>query len=289
METCHQLIDMKNILLPTDFSKNSVNAINFAIKLFEHTSCNFYILNVQKASSFISDDMMVVSTSATIYNTLIDAAKKSIANIISHIENKSKNENHTFHSIVDYDNFIDSINQICEKHHVDFIVMGTKGASGLEKVIFGSNTVHVMQRCYVPVLAIPNGCKYKSIDTIAFTSSFSSSYLIEDLQPLKELVVSNSSKLKVLHVVEENNFAENLSQNIDFFHANFRQVEYDRIVSDDKDVYNNIHDYAISNDIKMIAMLSKKHSFLERLFTKHSVETFAFKIDIPFLVMKKDE
>lgn len=280
---------MKNILLPTDFSKNSVNAINFAIKLFEHTACNFYILNVQKASSFISDDMMVVSTSATIYNTLIDAAKKSIANIISHIENKSKNENHTFHSIVDYDNFIDSINQICEKHHVDFIVMGTKGASGLEKVIFGSNTVHVMQRCYVPVLAIPNGCKYKSIDTIAFTSSFSSSYLIEDLQPLKELVVSNSSKLKVLHVVEENNFAENLSQNIDFFHANFRQVEYDRIVSDDKDVYNNIHDYAISNDIKMIAMLSKKHSFLERLFTKHSVETFAFKIDIPFLVMKKDE
>jgi hypothetical protein len=39
----------------------------------------------------------------------------------------------------------------------------------------------------------------------------------------------------------------------------------------------------------MIAMLSKKHSFLERLFTKHSVETFAFKIDIPFLVMKKSE
>tara|TARA_R110002049_G_scaffold85844_2_gene218259 strand:- start:1666 stop:2508 length:843 start_codon:yes stop_codon:yes gene_type:complete len=280
---------MKNILLPTDFSKNSINAINFAIKLFEHTPCNFYILNVQKASSFISDDMMTVSTSATIYNTLIDAAKKSIANIISHIENKSKNENHTFHSIVDYDNFVDSINQTCEKYDADFIVMGTKGASGLEKVIFGSNTVHVMQRGMVPVLAIPDGCKYKGMDTIAFTSSFSSSYLIEDLWTLKELAESNNSKLKVLHVVEENDFEENPSQNMAFFQANFKQVEYGSIVSDDRNVYNNIHDYAISNDIKMIAMLSKKHSFLERLFTKHSVETFAFKIDIPFLVMKKGE
>lgn len=279
---------MKNILLPTDFSKNSINAINFAIKLFENTSCNFYILNVQKASSFISDDMMVVSTSATIYNTLIDAAKKSIANIISHIENNSKNGNHTFHSIVDYDNFVDSINQICEKYHINLIVMGTKGASGLDKVIFGSNTVHVMQGCKIPVLVIPDGCKYKSIDTIAFTSRFSSSYFIEDLKPLKEITILHNSKLKVLHVVEENDFEENLGENIDFFHANFEQVEYDRLISDDKDTYNNIHDYAIDNDIKMIAMLSKKHSFLERLFTKHSVETFAFKIDIPFLVLKKE-
>jgi len=280
---------MKNILLPTDFSKNSVNAINYAIKLFEHTACNFYILNVQKASSFISDDMMVVSSSATIYNTLIDAAKKSIANIISHIENKFKKENHTFHSIVDYDNFIDSINQICINHHIDFIVMGTKGASGLEKVIFGTNTIHVIQRCKVPVLAIPDGCKYKSINTIAFTSSLSSSYKIEDLKPLKVLLKLNHSKLNVLHVVKDSNIEENLDENKDFFNTNFYLVEYNKILSDDKDVYNNIHDYAIKNNVEMIAMLSKNHTFLERLFNTHSVETFASKIDIPFLVMKKSE
>lgn len=280
---------MKNILLPTDFSNNSINAINFAIQLFEHTSCHFYILNVQKASSFISDDMLAVSTSATIYNTLVDAAKKSIANIISHIEKKSKNKNHKYHPIVDYDNFVDSINQTCKKYNVDFIVMGTKGASGLEKVVFGSNTVHVIQRCNTPVLAIPDGCKYKGIDSIAFTSSFSSSYKIEDLQPLKELIIHNNSKLKVIHAVEEIDYEANLSQNMDFFHANFKQVEYNRIVSQDKNVYDNIHDYIINNNINIIAMLNKQHSFLERLFTKHAVETFAFKIDIPFLVMKKSD
>ena len=55
---------------------------------------------MQKASSFISDDMMAVSSSATIYNTLVDAAKKSISNIISQIEKTFGNNNHKFHSIL---------------------------------------------------------------------------------------------------------------------------------------------------------------------------------------------
>ena len=114
---------MKTILLPTDFSKNSINAINYAVKLFEHMPCDFYLLNVQKASSFISDDLMTVSSSASIYTTLVSAAKKSISNIISQIEKRHKNKNHTYHSIVDYDNFVDAINQTTENHKIDLNII----------------------------------------------------------------------------------------------------------------------------------------------------------------------
>lgn len=276
---------MKNILLPTDFSKNSINAINYAVKLFENMACNFYILNVQKASSFISDDLMSVSTSATIYNTLVDTAKKSITNIISQINKRSKNDMHTFQSIVDYDNFIDAINQTSKIYGIDLIVMGTKGASGFEKVIFGSNTVHVLQRCDIPVLAIPVGCKYKKLDTIAFTSSYRSSYFIKDFLPLKDLVSLYHSKLKIMHVVEDYNFEEKLDENIMFFKNNFPHVTFDEVNSVGHNIYNVTHNYIVENDIKMIAMVGKKHSFFDRLFTRHSVETLAFKIDIPFLVM----
>ena len=70
---------MKAILLPTDFSINSMNSIDFAVTLFKDVECDFYLLNVHKVSSFISDDMMKFSSSSTIYNTIIDAAKKSLA------------------------------------------------------------------------------------------------------------------------------------------------------------------------------------------------------------------
>ena len=79
---------MKSILLPTDFSSSSVNAIFYAIELFKDVRCEFYILNVQKASSFVSDDLMTMQPSTTIYQNLISSAKKGVEKIISEIKKK---------------------------------------------------------------------------------------------------------------------------------------------------------------------------------------------------------
>ena len=276
---------MKTILLPTDFSNNSMNAIDYAMEMFKSVRCEFYIINVQKASAFISDDMMVVSASATIYQTIVDAAKKSIENLISKIKTKHHNDKHNFHSIVDYNNFIDSLNQTSEINQIDLIVMGTKGASGLDKVIFGSNTVRVMQRCNTPVLAIPDGCKFKNLDAVAFTTSFQSLYNVEDLQPLINLTKRCLSKLFVLHIADDEDFAKEMSKDIDFFNEQFDDVEFEYIKSVDKDIFNTIDKYIKKNGIELLAMVGRKHSFLERLFTTHTVETIAFQIKIPFLVM----
>jgi nucleotide-binding universal stress UspA family protein len=280
---------MKAILLPTDFSKNSLNAIKYAISMFQNTTCNFYLLNVQKASAFISDDMMVMSASTTIYETLISASKKSIDNVISKIKAKHLNDKHQFHAIVDYDNLIDSINQTSKIHHIDLIVMGTKGATGLEKTLFGSNTVHVMQRCHVPILAIPDKCVYSDLDDITFTTSFQTLYEPHDLKPLKSLVDSYNSHLRILHVFYENNFAVELDKDVDFFNTQFKNVTFECIKSDTKDFFETVRHYILKSQTKMLAMVNKNHSFLERLFNRHSVETFAFSIDIPFLVIPKKD
>ena len=45
-----------NILLPTDFSSNSWNAILYAIEFYKTVECNFYILNVCIIDRFMADD-----------------------------------------------------------------------------------------------------------------------------------------------------------------------------------------------------------------------------------------
>jgi len=280
---------MKTILLPTDFSKNSLNAIQYAIDMFQNTDCDFYLLNVQKASSFISDDIMVMSSSTTIYQTLISAAKKSIDNIILKIKAKYSNDKHHFHSIVDYDNLIDSINQVSNIHNVDLIVMGTKGASGFEKVIFGSNTVHVMQRCYIPVLAIPDNYKFNELHKILFTTNHLELYGADDLKWLKDFNSLYKSQLEILHIKDENHSTHEVFSNEVLFKTHFTEAIHNYLTINSKDIFETINKYIIENHIAMFVMLSTKHSFLERLFTKHPVETFGFKIDIPFLVINKKE
>lgn len=279
---------MKTILLPTDFSKNSINAINYAMELYRNTLCNFYLLHVKKTSSFISDDVMMANASETIYETIVDPAKKSLFNIIKKIKQQYSNDKHHFEAIVDYDNFIDSINQVSEKFNVDLIIMGTKGASGLTKVLFGSNTEHVINRGNVPVLAIPDNCKFSGLEKVAFTTSFSRLYTKEELDPLADILSLNYSKLYVLHVFCDFDFSEELSNNIDFFKAIFKYPFFKYLDVKDDDVYKTLHQFTTTNTIKMIAMSRGKHSFFERLFNSNTFKNIAFNIDIPFLVMKSN-
>lgn len=278
---------MKTILLPTDFSQNSLNAINYAIKMFKDVDCTFYVLNVHKASSFISDDLMTASPSVNLYQAIIDTAKKSLDNLIQSIESKNNNPKHKLFPIVDYDNFIDSINQICEVKKIDLIVMGTKGASGLEKVFFGSNTVRVMQRGSVPVLAIPDNFKYKKPKKIAFLSNYLTKYDSKDLFVLQEIIQSNHSTAHILHVSQDVALTEVQEKNINRIDKLFTDSSHKFIDLKGEEVFKEVNDYIKLNDIHLIAMVNKKHSFFERFFTTHTVEDFGFKSDIPILVMPK--
>ncbi|AJR03923.1 universal stress protein [Siansivirga zeaxanthinifaciens] len=277
---------MKTILLPTDFSINSINAINYAIELYKNETCKFYLLNVQRASSFISDDMMAVTSTATIYNTIIDAAKKSLSNIIKRINKHYNNPKHTFETLVDYDNFIDSINQVSELKQIDLIIMGTKGATGLKQVVFGSNTVKVIQRCHLPVLVIPENCKFSNLKDVTFTTSYATLYEGDDLKPLKEIINLNESKLSVLHVFCDYDFAVELDKNIDFFNKNFEHPDFKNLTTNEEHVFEIIESYIKDNNVKMLAMKYKSHSLFERLFYKLKIESVAYSINIPLLVIK---
>ena len=277
---------MKSILLPTDFSNNSMNAIHYALELFKGERCEFYILNVQKASSFVSDDLMAMESSTTIYQNLIESSKKAIEKTIIDLKKKYKVDDHIYHSIVDYDNFVEAIKQVVKSKNICLIVMGTKGATGAEKVIFGSNTVRVMQRIDCPVLAIPDNCKFNRLDKIAFTSNYLTFYKKEELKPLITLAEKFDSKIDVLHLTKGEHLTVGQENNRTFLDECFSNLNHEFINLSNTDLFKTVEQYILYNDIDLLAMMSRKHSFLERLFTKHNVETFAFKISVPFLVME---
>ncbi len=57
---------MNNILIPTDFSKNSWNAIAYALKYFENSTCNFYLLHVTSIVNYAGGETPIFPTIATI-------------------------------------------------------------------------------------------------------------------------------------------------------------------------------------------------------------------------------
>ncbi len=65
-----------------------------------------------------------------------------------------------------------AINQYAEAHHIDFIIMGSHGASGKNEFFIGSNTQKTVREVHRPVLVIKEPLENINFDKVVFASSF---------------------------------------------------------------------------------------------------------------------
>ncbi|WP_432410064.1 universal stress protein [Rasiella sp. SM2506] len=191
---------MKNILLPTDFSANSMNAIDYAMHFFENWECNFYILNVQKISEYISDDLVTGSPTDTIYESIATDNKKLITTLVKKLSKQYKSQAYTFHGLFDYDDFVSSIDQAVTFHAIDLIIMGSNGATGAKEMIFGSNTLQVIRNIDCPTLIIPEQYSYSSIKSALFSTEHCEDFSFRGIKVFKEMLDMHQCELNVLEL-----------------------------------------------------------------------------------------
>jgi nucleotide-binding universal stress UspA family protein len=206
--------------------------------------------------------------------------------LINNLESTFGNALHVFKSNIDYDNFIDAINQLVDCENIDLIVMGTRGNSKLDERVFGSNTIRVIQRCSCPVLVIPNDYKYLEIKDIVFPTNYYSEYKPNDLSILVDLADKYDYAVHVLHVKVSEHLTENQNNNRAFLDACFTNIDHSFLELDQGNLYIVITKHIVENSIDLLAMMSRRHSFLERLFITHPVEHFTFDLKVPLLVME---
>jgi nucleotide-binding universal stress UspA family protein len=189
---------MKNILLPTDFSKNSKNAIEYAMKFFENQECHFYILNIQKASSYISADLASGSQSDSVYDSIAKENKALVHNLATDLSKKNKSQAYTFHELFDYDDFVSAINQAVKLNAIDLILMGNNGATDAKEVIFGGNTLQVIRRIDCPILTIPQHLTYSPIKQALFSMQDEEELSFKGFTLFKDILTIHKCQLNVL-------------------------------------------------------------------------------------------
>ncbi|QRM89359.1 universal stress protein [Lacinutrix sp. WUR7] len=278
---------MNNILLPTDFSDNSWNAITYALNFYENAACNFYLLHVNELSDIVVNDSSYDTSQETIQEVYSKPTKKKLVALLKKISEKiPHNNNHKLYTISDNNFFIESIREQVQEKKIDVIVMGTKGASGLKKYITGSNTGDVITKVKCTTLVVPENAKYNKIEEVAFPTDYSINYNLQTLLPLSKILDANSSNLRILHI---SNVDEKLNvsqqQNKELLADYFNNSKYSFHNLTNKKVENAIQCFIESRNIGLIAMVAKNLNYFQQILFHNKVENISYHTDIPFLVL----
>ncbi|MFD1163938.1 MULTISPECIES: universal stress protein [Hwangdonia] len=278
---------MKNILLPTDFSENSWNAIKYAINFFEKEACNFYMLNVSRFDNFMNSDSPYVAPGETIEEAYTKPAKLQLRNILKRINKEFlPNKKHKFYTLADYNFFIESVRKQVEEKKIDFIVMGTKGASGLKKIIVGSNTGDVITKVKCTTLAIPEQAKFVRLEEIAFPTDFSLTYDIQILEPLSEILENQQSTLRILHISKKRaDLDSDQHKNKELLEDYFIHFKPSFHYLTNKKVEDAIQCFVESRSINMICMVAKNLNYFQQILFHSKVEAISYHTEVPFLVL----
>ena len=276
---------MKRILLPTDFSTISLNAIKYALSLFKESRCEFYLLNVYRVPYMTNEELMENDAQqlAIVEAEMYESSKKYLKELVSGFE---KNESHTYHTLSDYNFFINSVKQCILDKEIDFVVMGTKGATGAKEIFLGSNTGDVLMKTDCNVIAVPEQSVYKSPKEIVFPTDFKLRYELGDLAPLIELAETNKSTLRILHFSQDDQLTEEQESNKRILESYLDTVEHTFHTLTNIDFEEALNCFAQSRgNVDMIAMISGHYNFFQRLFFRPKVMELSFHTKIPLYVL----
>lgn len=275
---------MQKILIPTDFSINSLNAIQYAVELYKSSPAKFYILYA------FADEVYDVSMESPeeSFADIRDIVNLQSQQTLTDFKNKidKVNPEHVFEIISSFGQLVDSVNELVDSKNIDLVVMGTKGKTADSHLTFGSNTLQVIKYVKCPVLAVPSVYVDAQPKNILFPTDYMLPYKSRELELVGGISRQFNAEIHFLHVSKFPNISLRQKDNKNFLEEFFGENETVCQMNADTNVTEAINTFVIENPIDMLVMVNTRHSYLENILYQSTIEKIGLHIDIPFLVLQ---
>ncbi len=273
---------MNAILLAIDESKESKNAITYATAFAEEMRKDIVLVNVYQYPVSYSE-VPVISIGL---KEIEEGSKHLLEKVKQEIKDVCDNKIKIYTESI-YGETSREILKLIIKLNPYLIIFGTKGVSGIERLFLGSTSLEVLKSTNKPILIITPEVKYQKIKKIGIAVDFEKSTETITLKIIRDIINIYKSKLTVVHVdYERNHFTAETPMetlNVDNLLSEFNP-EYKYI--ENKDVSAGIEEFINDNEIDIIVVYPKKHTWFEKLFEKSITRAIIHKASKPVLCLK---
>jgi hypothetical protein len=273
---------MATVIVVTNFSETSRNALDYTCSFLGHTGIKFLLLNIFSfPAALTSDAISVAAMSETIADDerLLEReyewAKEHYPGI--HIEREMITGN-----------FTEELQDIASDEEAALIVMGAGGKYN-DLLSWDTYIIDAFVDLKTPVLIIPSSAAYHPIKKIAFACN----YYRKDLQTatalIKKLVQFTEAKLYVIHVVHFSEVvdeaAENNKHSLQQSLAAIEPVYYEPSFDD---VVTAIDDFTAAENIEMLIVIPARHGIWYNIFREHHTKGLVHLNHVPIMSLRRE-
>lgn len=283
---------MKHILFPTDFSDAANNAFLHALNLANQLDAKLFVLYSYAtpvlSATHAGQPEMLADVYQQVELSKFDYFKKQAPGL-HELAEKNNLDNSKLVFLFEEGTVVSSVRKVLKTEDIRMVVMGTYGASGFTEKFIGTNTVAVIQNIQQPVLAIPDGAKYKPIKKIVFTTLFRD----KDIAALDEVVQMADlfgAEVYCTHVLDDAEDPRNALLYGEDWSRKFQSKQLDFIFLEKKgNVENTINSFLKENNVDLLAIVKRNRSFFDRLVNSSLSNKFAFHSNTPILVFHEEK
>jgi len=279
-------VNMKKILVPTDFSDNAMNALKYACELFKYDLSEFFIMHAYQDEIYSDNSFLARKDLEEATNIISRNSKIHLENILNQIQKAYPNPKHSFNIISSNSMLLDETDKIVDDENIDIIFMGTHGKANDKKITFGSHTLQVLRYVRCPVFAIPENFEYTQPRHILFTTDYLIPYKRRELKLLNEMISSYQAVINILCISRSNTLSLRQEDNQNIIKDELCNNKINFITINAKNISKTTYKYVKENAIDILVMVNTRHSFLENILFQTTIDKMSLQVNIPFLALQ---
>lgn len=259
---------MTTVIVPVDFSPTSLNAAEYAAKFLQgHYGVNLVLYN----SFSKADDAKEATAKLEALKQKLQASHPVNMEVLAHHES----------------DFVAGLEKAARHRSANLIIMGITGRSVLGQLIFGSNTLKMVETKACPVLIVPDHASFTKMENVMLTSDFKDTVNSTPSGPIKDFLSIYKPKLHIVNVDPDHYISltetyENEKQALSRLLGEYNPEFYFMRLWD---VDEALTLFANDRSIDLIIAVRKNHSFMEKLFKSSRTKQLTFHNKLPILVI----
>ena len=262
-----------SIILLTDFSDPAKNAIKYAIDAFgdgaEYHLVNAYYARTSSATLLDLNDMLAKESEQG-----LTEEKQWVLNEYPNLSLNVKT-----HSV--FGSPVDAIKKMKRSGDYDIVIMGTKGASGVDAVLFGSVASSIIRSTTVPVISIPPEYSFAGFENIVFATDGKALDDFNIIAPISKLQKQFNSEVTLFSVNTTEKEFDWDEMKIHIENAHYATV-------DGGDVAEEVTNFCQEKNAELLVILPKHTGFFDRLFHKSVSKELVEQAKMPILSLEMD-